>query len=94
MKNEYLLKDIIQEMIQKFALTDKLHEVKLQEAWYKLVGNVIAKQTTKVTFKEGVLVIYLSSSVLKEEFSFAKSKIIRKLNNAVSEELIKEIQFR
>lgn len=94
MRNEYSLKEVIQELIQKFALTNKLQEVKLQEAWYKLVGQIIAKQTEKITFKEGVLVIYLSSSVLKEEFSFAKSKIIRKLNNAVNEELVKEIQFR
>ena len=61
-----------------------IDNLKVQEAWIKTMGKNIQKYTYTVKYKKGVLFIKLKSSVLKEELTFEKRKVINLINKEFS----------
>ena len=56
--------------------------------------NGVANYTTDVNLKNGTLYIKLKSSVLREELSYGKEKIVKLLNEKLKKDLIKKIVLR
>ena len=57
------------------------------------MGKNIQKYTYKVYYKKGILYVKLKSSVLKEELTFEKVKIIKLINKELGKEYIKEMEL-
>ena len=70
-----------------------IDNIKVQDAWVKTMGKNIQKYTYKVYYKKGVLYVKLKSSVLKEELTFEKVKIIKLINNELGKEYIKDMEL-
>ena len=70
-----------------------IDNVKVQDAWVKTMGKNIQKYTFKVYYKKGTLYVKLKSSVLKEELTFEKTKVINLINQELGKEYIKELEF-
>ena len=92
--NEQTLKEAIQELIKTYRLDDKINEVKLFNSWETILGKSIAKHTKAISIKNGILYVTLDSSVLRQELSYAKEKMIKLLNESVGTEVIKDIVLR
>jgi hypothetical protein len=56
--------------------------------------NGVANYTTDITLNNGTLYIKLKSSVLREELSYGKEKIVKLLNEKLKKDLIKKIVLR
>jgi len=86
------------EALQKFIKANKLEKgldkVDAQEAWAKLMGNGVNNYTTAVELRSSTLFVSLSSSVLREELSLGKSKIITMLNEELGKTLITKLVLR
>ncbi len=63
-------------------------------AWASLMGNGVNHYTTAVELREGTLYVSLSSSVLREELSLGKSKIVELLNEELGREVVSKIVLR
>ena len=93
--NEHLkLSDVLKEFVSENRLQDGLDKVDVKEAWASLMGNGVNNYTTNVQLKRNILYVDLSSSVLREELSYGKEKIITMLNEHLEKELIKKIVLR
>lgn len=90
-RNEQTLGEAIREMIQTFGLEQKLAETKLLASWEKTMGKTIAKHTTRIYINKKKLYVHLNSSVLREEMSYAKEKIVKMMNEAAGSEVIEEV---
>ncbi|NQX91035.1 MAG: DUF721 domain-containing protein [Flavobacteriales bacterium] len=90
--NEQPLGDLIKDVIRAYGLQDKMREMQMKEAWEKMVGKAIARQTGSMTFKDGILTIVMDSGVLKEEFDYQKSVIKDRLNEALEGQYISEVK--
>lgn len=84
---EELMKDVIKEN----KLTKGLNQLSVKEAWTKLMGNGVVSYTSRVELNGKTLVVKLKSSVLREELSYGKEKIIKMMNEELGEELIAKI---
>lgn len=93
-KDEKPLKDLVNQMLRAYGLGTKLDEMSLVKSWEKVVGQMIAKHTSDIFFKEGKLYIELDSAPLRQELSYAKSKLIDKLNEEAGKKMVNEIIFR
>ena len=51
------------------------------------------KYIDKAKFKDGVIYLKLTSSVLKNEILYEKTKIIEKINTKMRKRKVKEIKF-
>ncbi|MBU2555815.1 MAG: DUF721 domain-containing protein [Bacteroidetes bacterium] len=85
------LKAIIEELLYLYGWRDHLDAVKLTEGWEKVVGRIVAKHTTKLEVKTGVLYVTLDSSVMRNEVHMIRKRIAEELNKKLGRNLIKEI---
>ena len=88
------MKDALSAFIQKNKLEKGMDKVDAREAWVRLMGNGVNNYTTEIELRFDTLYVSLSSSVLREELSLGKSKIIRMINEEIGKELVKKIILR
>ena len=88
------MSDVLKGFIDKNRLQKGLDRVSIQDAWNNVMGNAISKYTTAIILERDVLYIQLSSSVLREELSYGKSKIIKLINEEMGKELITKLVLR
>lgn len=85
---------ILQEFVEKNKLQKGLDKVNVKAIWNSEMGPPIAKYTTAIKLDRSTLYVELSSSVLREELSYGKDKIIQLLNEKLGKELIKKLVLR
>jgi len=88
------LSDALKEFVSENKLQKGLDKVDVQEAWVSLMGNGVNNYTTSVQLQNDTLYVQLSSSVLREELSYGKEKIINMLNESLGKQLIKKLILR
>ena len=94
-KNTENIKDVLQQFFdENHLLKEKVAESRVIRGWYALLGKTISSYTTNIYFRNGILYIYLSSSVLRSELSLAKDRLIKNLNEHAGMQLVEEIIFR
>ena len=93
-KNLHSLSEALNEFIKENKLQKGMDKVMVREAWEKVMGNGVKNYTTAVELRNNTLYISLSSSVLREELSHGKSKIIDMLNEELHKDLVKNIVLR
>ncbi|APA65427.1 MAG: DUF721 domain-containing protein [Maribacter dokdonensis] len=88
------MKEALSAFIQKNKLEKGIDKVDARAAWAKLMGNGVDNYTTEIELKFGTLYVSLSSSVLREELSLGKSKIVRMINEEIGKEVVKKLILR
>ncbi|OBX21051.1 MULTISPECIES: DUF721 domain-containing protein [Bizionia] len=93
--NENLtIADALKEFVETNRLEQGLNAVNVQDAWQSMMGNGVNNYTTAIQLKGETLYVQLSSSVLREELSYGKEKIISMLNENLGKQIIKELVLR
>jgi len=94
-QNDHLpISSILQEFVEANHLQSGLDKVNVQDAWANMMGNGVNNYTTSVQLENDTLYVQLSSSVLREELSYGKEKIIAMLNESIGKEIIKKLILR
>ncbi|HCT71118.1 hypothetical protein SDC9_14935 [bioreactor metagenome] len=91
--NNQSLRQVIEELIEAYRLSDKLNQARVISLWDNVVGKMIARDTTHLYIKHKTLYVKLNSPALREELGYAKSKLIKSLNKAAGAEVIEDIAF-
>ena len=86
--------DALKEFIDGNKLRDGLDKVNVKEAWSSVMGPAIAKYTTDIKLERETLFVQLTSSVLREELSYGREKIIKLINEELKKDLIKKLVLR
>jgi len=92
--NNLNMQEALKAFIDKNKLQKGIDKVQVKEAWDLLMGNGVANYTTGVELKGSVLYVSLSSSVLREELSHGKSRIIVMLNDELGKNLVQKLVLR
>ena len=94
MENSLKIDNLIKFFIKENNLENGLENVKIKDLWHEQMKNGVANYTTDINLKNGTLYIKLKSSVLREELSYGKEKIVKLLNEKLKKDLIKMIVLR
>ena len=89
--NEETMKTAIDRLMKAYKLDSKLSEIDIVNSWEKLMGKAIANKTEEIFIRDKKLFIRLSSSVLRQELSYAKSKIVELINKQAGSEIVTEV---
>lgn len=93
--NEHIsLSEALKEFIKENKLETGMDKVNVKDVWIRLMGNGVNNYTTDVQLKNTTLYVSLSSSVLREELSYGKEKIIKMINEELGKELVKNLILR
>ncbi|MBC7642607.1 MAG: DUF721 domain-containing protein [Flavobacterium sp.] len=92
--NESTIGDVLKQIIDKNKLQSGIDDVVVKEAWKALMGNGVNSYTRNIILKNSVLYVELTSSVLREELTFGKDKIIKLINEELNREVVKNVILR
>lgn len=85
------ISDLMKNVIEENKLTKGMHQISVNDAWAKLMGQGVVSYTEKTQLQGKTLVVNLKSSVLREELSYGKEKIVKMMNEELGEKLISKI---
>lgn len=92
--NEIGIKDAINSFLKDYGLRDRFLQTKVVTEWPEIMGASISKHTMDIYVKENKLFLYLDSGPLKHELNQSKQLLIKRVNDVVGADLIKEIIIR
>jgi predicted nucleic acid-binding Zn ribbon protein len=92
--NEQTLKEVLDDLLKAYKLDKGIGELRIAKAWEQQLGVTINKHTKEFKLYNGILYITLDSAVVREELSYAKTKIKDMLNKEAGSDLIKDIILR
>ena len=88
------MSDALKNFIDANRLQKGLDKVSIEDAWHSVMGNAISKYTTAIKLDREILYVQLSSSVLREELSYGKTKIIDMINLEMGKQIITKLVLR
>ena len=91
--NEELIGDILNQWVNVQGYKTTLNEMRIREVWQKVVGESAFEQTQKIWIDKKRLVVFVKSSILRNELIYQKSNIKTALNSFLGEDLIEEISI-
>ena len=71
-----------------------IDQVDLTAAWNEVLGPGVANYTVSVRLQGSTLFVSLSSSVLREELSLGRTRIIEMLNEQVGRAVVEKLVLR
>lgn len=94
LNNQSSISDVLKEIIQVNKLQPGIDQIEVKEAWKNLMGNGVNSYTKNVLLKGTTLYVELTSSVLREELSFGKDKIIAMINGELRRDVVAVVVLR
>lgn len=89
------LKDLIKKFIEASPKIAKpLQEYRATELWDSVVDERISRHAKPLRIKNGILTVTTSSSVWAQELRYVKEEILKKLNEKVGKNVVRDIRFR
>ena len=89
--NQQSIGAVIKKLLKNQKLEGRLKELDVLKLSEKLLGENLMKYINDLSVKNGTLIIKIKSAVVRNELSYQKSEIIKKINEQVGNEIIKEI---
>ena len=87
------LKSAINAFLKKAGLEKGVSQNNALLVWKEVVGERVSQNTVPEKVESGTLYIKTSNPTWRQELVFKKSDIIKKLNNKLGKNTIKEIKF-
>ena len=89
--NQQAIGAVIKKLLKNQKLEGRLKELDVLELSKELLGKNLMKYINDLSVKNGTLIIKIKSAVVRNELSYQKSEIIKKINEQVGNEILKEI---
>jgi len=87
------LSDAIVQYLRESGLEQSVLEVQVEEAWPRVMGDVVNRLTRSVEVREGVLVVHVNSAALKTQLFENRFELVSKLNEAVGAKVIRDCRI-
>ena len=91
---EYSLGDALKSFLKTSRLKGSLQALQITDVWEQLMGKTIAKYTDAIQIHGNTLYITTSVAPLKQELLFQKDTIRQRVNEALGENLVKEVVIK
>ena len=91
--NSLSLTDALVAFLRESGLEKSVLEVQIEEAWPKVMGDVVTRLTRSVKVKDGMLVVKVNSAALKTQLFENRFELVRKLNEYVGSPVIRDCRI-
>jgi predicted nucleic acid-binding Zn ribbon protein len=93
-KNTQKLDEVIEKYLEALDVNGKLKEVRLIRSWEEVVGSLIARKTDRIFIRQGVLFVYMNSSIARSELSMVRESLVEKLNQKAGGQVIRDMVLK
>ena len=91
--NSASITDALVSFLRESGLEQSVLEVQIEEVWPKVMGKMVTNLTRSVEVKDGMLIVHVSSAALKALLFENRFELVRKLNEAVGANVIKDCRI-
>jgi len=88
------ISDILETALKKYRPAGDTDMARIWDIWDTAVGRHIAMNAKPDTFKDGVLIVNVSSSSWIHQLKFLEKQIISNINQHMESCLIRQIRFK
>jgi hypothetical protein len=88
------MRDALSDFKSQNKLKKGFENADIKLAWQEVMGPGVNNYTTGIFFRAGTLTINLSSSVLRQELLYGRSKIVSNLNEHLKQDLVTKLVLR
>lgn len=88
------ISDILKSAFGKYRPAMESDISRIWDVWDKAVGKPIAMNAKPDVFKDGLLMVNVSSSAWIHQLKFLEKEMILNLNKQLDQQLIKQIRFK
>ncbi len=83
--------EALQNFMHQSRLKNGLRAAQIEEIWEQLMGQTIAKYTEQISIVGDKLWITSHHAALKNELAFQKELIVKRVNEAMGETIVKDV---
>ena len=91
---EAKLGDILHAILRADGLETPLNEYRASMAWAEVMGQMIAKYTSKVEVRGGVMYLSITNAALRQELMMSKASVAARINEHVGAQVVQQIIIR
>ncbi|MCH7887112.1 MAG: DUF721 domain-containing protein [Candidatus Marinimicrobia bacterium] len=88
------LSEALDEVIKEIGIRKSVVSNRARDVWGEAVGDLINANTTLQIVDKDKLIVIVSNDTWRQELSYRKEEILKKINELIGEEAIKDIIFR
>ena len=84
---------ILESLFESYGITDGVKQQQALNLWREIVGKTIADVTIPTKIEHGRMFVQVENPSWRQEITFYKQKIIKRLNKKLGKNIIKDIIF-
>lgn len=88
---EFSMSEAMQQFLAQSRIKGDIQALQITDIWEALMGKTIARYTDKLQIIGDKLIITTSVAPLKNELIYQKDKIRQRVNEALKQQVIKEV---
>jgi hypothetical protein len=88
---EYSMGDALKQFLNQSRLKGYVQAIQIEDVWQDIMGKTIAKYTDKIQIHGDKLYISTCIAALKQELHYQKETIIKRVNEALGEKVVREV---
>src|SRR5438045_8253638 len=85
------LGDAIGEMLKQERLDVRLSQYSVKKNWKEIAGELIAKNTSEVRFKDKIIYLSISSAALRHELTYRREELKENINRFCGYALVDQV---
>lgn len=86
--------DLVEQLLSSRGLTTQLKKYQTWSCWNDVVGPQIARHAQPLRIRDRILEVRVAQPVWMQQLQLLKPKILKQLNERLSEELIEDIYLK
>jgi hypothetical protein len=91
---EYSLGDALRKFLHQSQLKGSIQALQIEEVWEQIMGKTVARYTDKIRIHGQTLYIDTTVAPLRQELLYQKETILRRVNEALGEVVVKEVVIK
>jgi hypothetical protein len=91
---EYSLGEALRKFLNQSHLKGSIQALQIEEVWEQIMGKTVARYTDKIRIHGHTLYIDTAIAPLRQELLYQKETILRRVNEALGEPVIREVVIR
>ena len=88
------ISDILDSALKKYRPARDMDMTRIWEIWDGAVGRPIAMNAKPDAFRQGILIVNVSSSSWIHQLKFLEREMVANLNNHLESDMVKQIRFK
>lgn len=94
-KNTQMIGEVLRDIFEENTeLYEKILEIRIKRAWGVVLGDMVLQYTRNLYVKDKVLYVSLTSSVLRNELTLCRERLVKSLNEYARSTVITGIVIR